>query len=87
MYIWDGLRMIKTFKYTKENGNVSNRTVYPLGIVEDKLFCVDLSEFSVEEQQDYEVILDALHKNYIEAVKEVGLGSAFRLFFTEGISK
>lgn len=79
--------MLKTFKYTKANGDESLRLVYPMNIVgDDKLLCVDLTEFDNEETQEYEDILDHIHNEYIEAIKQVGLGSTFRTFFLEKMS-
>ena len=75
--------MQKRFKYTKENGDKSNRLVFTLMGDTERVFCVDLSEFSNEEQDDYLNILEQLHKNYMSAIKEVGLGSTFRTFLTE----
>ena len=75
--------MQKRFNYTKENGDKSNRLVFTLMGDTERVFCVDLSEFSNEEQDDYLNILEQLHKNYMSAIKEVGLGSTFRTFLTE----
>ena len=76
--------MLKTFKYTKADGSVSTRQVYQLNIVDgDKLLCVDLTEFDADEAQDYVAILDSIHKEYIQAIHDVGLGSTFRTFLTD----
>lgn len=75
------LKMLKKFKYTDLKQKTSQRTVYPLGIKEDKMFCVDLSEYTQEEIDDFTCILDAIHQQAIAAIKEVGLGSNFRYFF------
>lgn len=78
--------MLKTFNYTKADGNKSTRTVYQMNIVDgDKLLCVDLSEFSQDEQGDYNIILEKIHNDYIQAIKDVGLGSTFRTFLIDGI--
>lgn len=78
--------MLKKFKYKKASGDISDRTVYQLNLVDDdKLLCADLSEFSIQEQIDYSALLDEIHKNYIDAIKEIGLGSTFRTFLIEGI--
>ena len=76
--------MIKTFKYTKADGSVSTRKVYQLNIVGgDKLLCADLTEFNEDEVQDYSDILDGIHAEYIQAIKDVGLGSTFRTFLLD----
>jgi len=77
--------MLKSFNYTKENGDKSRRTVFQLMGTEDRFFCIDLTEFDAQEQDDYLVILNELHDNYIEAIKEVGLGSTFRTFLYERV--
>lgn len=78
--------MLKHFKYTKESGEESTRVVYPLRIVEDKLLSIDLSQYSDEERKDAIVILDAIHKQYIKAIKDAGFGSNFRYFFMDQMS-
>ena len=79
--------MLKVFKYTKAGGDTSIRTVYPLNIVgDDKLLCVDLSEYDETEKEEFQSILEAIHNEYIQAIKNVGLGSNFRTFFLDKIS-
>ena len=75
--------MLKRFNYTDVKGKKTTRTVHPIGIVDDKLFCTDLSEYSAEEREEYMYILEALHKQYIQAIKDVGLGTNFRNFFLD----
>jgi len=75
--------MLKRFKYTKENGDKSSRTVFSLMGDTERLFCVDLSEFDSDELDQYVELLDEIHNNYIDAIKEIGLGSTFRTFLTK----
>jgi hypothetical protein len=75
--------MLKTFKYTKENGEVSTRVVYPMHLVDDKMLSIDVSKLSDEARQDAKVVLDAIHKQYIQSIKDAGFGSNFRYFFLE----
>lgn len=78
---------MKHFFYRKGNGEISERFVHPMGLAgDDKLFAVDLTEFDIEEREDYEAILDHIHNQYIQAIKEAGLGNNFRHFFFEGIT-
>lgn len=77
--------MLKHFLYKKANGSVSERFAYPMGIVENKLFAVDLSEYETEERDEYEALLEQIHRNYIQAIKEAGMGTNFRYFFFNGI--
>lgn len=72
--------------YKKENGEISERFAHPLNLVDNKLLCIDLTEFDSDDRQEYEDILNRIHSQYIQAIKEVGLGSQFRYFFTDGIS-
>ena len=77
--------MIKHFYYKKKDNTVSERYVHPMGLVGNKLFAVDLTEFDVEERGEYEAVLSQIHSTYIQAIKEAGLGEQFRYFFFEGI--
>lgn len=77
--------MLKIFNYTKENGDKSKRLVFQLNGTADRFFCVDLSEFDIQEQDDYLAILNQLQDNYIRAIEEVGLGSTFRTFLNERV--
>ena len=78
--------MLKSFTYTKGSGEKSTRTVYPIGVVDDKLFSIDLTDLDDTERQYYAKLLDAVHKEYIEGIKEVVGDTRFRYFFFEGIS-
>jgi len=75
--------MFKRFHYTDLKGKESDRVVYPLSIVDDKIFAIDVSEYSAEEREEYGYILEAIHKQYIQAIKDAGLSSNFRYFFID----
>jgi hypothetical protein len=77
---------LKHFTYTKESGEVSNRVVYPLRIVDDKLLSIDVSELSDKEREEAIIVLDAIHKKYISDIKNAGFGSKFRYFFVDQMS-
>lgn len=77
---------LKAFKYTKESGDVSHRVVYPMHLFDDKMLSVDLTEFSDEERHEAEIILNAIHKGYINSIKEAGFASNFRSFFVDQMS-
>jgi len=79
--------MLKRFNYTDLKGKKTTRLVHPIGIVDDKMFCVDLSEYSAEEREEFTYVLDAIHKQYIQAIKEIGLGSNFRNFFFDKMTE
>lgn len=78
--------MLKHFTYTKANGEVSTRTVYPIGVVDDKLFSIDLSDLDDTERLYTERLLDQVHKQYIEGIKETVGDSRFRYFFFDKMS-
>jgi hypothetical protein len=78
--------MLKNFKYTKENGDVSLRVVYPMHIVDDKMLSIDVSQMNDAERHEATIALDAIHKQYIQAIKDAGFGSNFRYFFLEQMS-
>ena len=78
--------VIKTFTYTKESGDKSVRTVYPIGVVDDKLFAIDLSDMDEEQREQAKDLLEFVHKQYIDGIKEAVGSSRFRYFFFEGIS-
>jgi hypothetical protein len=76
--------MLKTFKYTKlPSGEVSTRVVYPMHIVDDKMLSIDVSKLSDDERHEATITLDAIHKQYIQSIKDAGFGSNFRYFFLE----
>lgn len=79
--------MIKHFMYKKKDDSVSERYAHPLGVAEDnkKLLAIDLTEFTEEERKEYEEILNSIHRQYLDAIKEVGLGNNFRYFFINEI--
>ena len=66
---------------------MSIRQVFPMNIVgDDKLLCIDLTEFDADETKEYEILLEEVHKDYIQSIKDIGLGSTFRTFFLEKMS-
>ena len=82
--------MLKRFKYTKDSGEVSDRIVYPLTVLDFgtervKLQALDLSDYTAEEREEAEIILDAIHRQYLNAIKEAGFASNYRSFFLRGI--
>lgn len=76
---------LQNFHYTDKKGKESDRLVYPIGLVDDKLFAIDLTEYDEEEREDYKVILDAIHAQTVQAIKDAGMGSNFRYFFIRNI--
>ena len=83
--------MLKHFRYTKDNHEVSDRVVYPLsvidfGSVDVKLQAIDLSGMDSEERSEASAALDDIHRNYLNALYEAGFGKYFKSFFLRGIS-
>jgi len=79
--------IMKRFNYTDLKGKKTTRIVHPIGIIDDKMFCVDLSEYTAEEREEFMYVLDSIHKQYISAIKEVGLSSNFRNFFIDKMTE
>jgi len=78
---------LKHFTYTKQpSGEVSNRVVYPLHLVDDKMLSIDVTELSDKEREEAIVVLNAIHKKYIADIKAAGFGSNFRYFFLDQMS-
>ena len=79
--------MSQTFKYTKEGGEVSTRVVFPLHIIQnDKLLAIDMSKMSDDERHESEIVLNAIHQQYLKSVKDAGFASYYRSFFLEQMS-
>ena len=77
---------LRAFIYTKASGDKSARVVYPIGVVDDKMFAIDLTDMNDEERVEAEHRLDVVHKQYIAGIKEAVGSSRFRYFFFKGIS-
>ena len=73
--------MLKHFKYTKDNGDESNRVVYPLRNIDDKLLSIDMSDMNDKERQEAIAVLDVIHKQYVKAVADAGFAARYRYFF------
>ena len=76
---------MKHFVYRKKKDEVSERFVVPIGMVDDKLHAVDLTEYSDEEREIFEKELHDLRIDYINGIKDAGLGTNFRYFFLDNI--
>lgn len=82
---------LKHFNYTKDNNEVSTRVVYPLTILDPnspdiKLQALDLTEMSEGERVEAEILLNAIHKKYLNDIYTAGFAKNFRSFFLRGIS-
>jgi len=77
---------VKRFTYTKSQDNVSKRVVWSLSMPSDKLFGIDLSEFSPSEQADYIAELDKLWEEFSLGIVDLGLKYNYRLFNNNKIS-
>jgi len=75
------------FKYTKANGEVSERTVFPLRIIGDKMLALDVSQLDEVEREEAFYSLEAIHEQYLEAIRRAGFGSLYRSFFLDKISE
>ncbi len=65
------MSQIKSFVYTKANGDASNRTVLVINEPCNMLVATDISELSSEDQVSYARTISKLHDNYLSAIAEV----------------
>lgn len=77
--------MLKRITYRKKNKEVTERVVYPIQEPCDSMLAIDLTEFSEEERENYQVILEEMSKAFKDAINEVGLSHNYRRFLKEGI--
>lgn len=75
------------FDYVDAKGKHSHRVVWPISIPSDKYFGVDLSEFADDEREFLKDQLDAIYNVYLEEIKQLGLGSNYRYFKEENVSR
>ena len=73
--------------YTKADSQVSERFIVPIGTVDDKIHAVDLTEFDEEEREYYDKLLHDIRINYINQIKDAGLGANFRYFFMDKLEE
>jgi hypothetical protein len=75
--------MLKTFDYTKANGDKSYRLVHPLHDVDDKELVLDFTALleTPELIPELEAQIEDIHAAYIKAIKDAGMQKYFRYFF------
>ena len=73
--------------YRKADSTVSERYIVPIGVVDDKLHAIDLTEFNQEEREQYDKILHDIRIDYINQIKDAGLGANFRYFFQKQLGE
>jgi hypothetical protein len=78
--------MIEQFEYTKETGDVSQRTVIILNKPSDKILALDVTEFSTAEREYYNEAVEDAQEIFRETIKNLGLGSQYRYFKKAGIT-
>ena len=76
---------MKTIKYTKKDSTVSTRNILVISEPKHNLFAIDLTEFAEQEQEFYAEEFTRLHEDYLEAIRDLGLGSCYRQFKPEGV--
>jgi len=77
---------MKKFYYNK-NGKITERHVHVISKPSDKLFCIDLTEFTEEERSQYERELKNIHEEWLDTIRGLGLGTCFRYFKEDNISE
>lgn len=78
---------LNNFIYKKENGEVSERTVYVVREPTDLYLTLDLSKFSEDTREFLYSELRRLNEYYNDAIKELGLYGNWRTFKRERITK
>jgi len=78
--------MLKHFTYIKKNGKVSERVVYTLRLVDDKLLAIDMTEYNDAERNQSINVLDMIHREYLDNIYAAGFSDDFRSFFLENMS-
>ena len=73
------------FKYTKTNGDVSDRVVLQLYGANSNLMGLDITEFDDAERDQYEAEITAAHANFMDDIKDIGLSHNWRQFKPAGI--
>jgi hypothetical protein len=76
---------MKQFTYQKPDGEVSERSLFVLNKPSDSYFGIDLSEFSVLEQGQYNTMLERLMDSVAEEIEVMGLKHNYRRFKEERI--
>ena len=76
---------LANFVYVKSNGDLSNRCVFVISPPSNKLFGLDLSEYSEEERVTIQEELNHMYKEMEARIDAMDLSSNYRQFLTEGI--
>jgi len=74
---------MKTFNYTKPNGETSTRNLFVLNSPSDSYFGIDLSEFNEEERSQYNKMLEQLMDSVKTEIVNIGLEHNYRRFKEE----
>jgi hypothetical protein len=72
------------FVYKKENGEVTERDVEPIGFTfgdRDKVLCIDYNGLDEEDK----VELEHIRKSYLKMLYDGGFGNNIRSFFLDNI--
>ena len=78
---------VKSFTYTKKNGDISDRLVWVIKEPSDKMLAFDLTEFDEVEQDHIIKCLEELHEVWEEGIRDLGLHHQYRYFLKEGIDE
>ena len=78
--------MLKNFTYTKADKTTTERVVHVISPISDSMLALDLTEYTKEHRDLICVELDALHREYLDGITELGLSKHWRRFKQEGIS-
>ena len=68
------------FTYEKPNGDISKRSTFVLREPTDLMLTIDLTEFTVDEQEYYEKQLNSLVESMKAEISNLGLDRNYRAF-------
>jgi hypothetical protein len=81
---------ILTFTYTKDTGEVSNRTLFALEQPGAKYFGIDMSELDLEDQVAFSVDMDKIEEEKQQKIKDLmaqyDIKHSFRTFLPSKMS-
>lgn len=78
---------MKHFNYTKANGDVSERYVFPINMPSDMMLGIDLTEFDEKDRSAYVTQLELLYADVRDAIIDMGLNMQYRNFKKDGIEE
>jgi len=79
------MKKLKRFLYRKPNGDESRRVVWVLNAPSEDYLCLDLTQFTEDEQEVMIKELEEIQFEFEATIADMGLSSCFRKFKEERI--